>query len=130
MTLCGGPELACFVISKGGMYLPFSMSGDITCTPRTGGFGPSATLSATKGDLTLEFDVLLDDDGVGHVRANCADVLRSQSFEGELPGAYAARARDASTGRLLDLVASSDGRLLVGDSTPHLRCPPCAVDYP
>lgn len=128
MTLCGGSEPGCFVISKGGMYLPFSMAGEMKCAPRSDGFGLAATLSATKGDLTLEFDVGLGDDGFGHVRTNCADVLQSRSFEGELPAARTARAREASTGRLLDLVATADGRLLVGDSAPHLQCPPCSIE--
>ena len=123
-TLCGTRPY-CYLISKAGMYLPFSMTGEITCAPGNDGFGPTATLSATEGDLTLEFDVGLGDDGFGHVRTDCADVLRLRSFEGELPAARTARAREASTGRLLDIVVSAEGRLYVGDSTDHLRCPPC-----
>lgn len=124
VTLCGTPP-NCYVISKGGMYLPFSMAGEITCTPRSDGF--SVMLSATEGDLTLEFDVGLYDN-FGHITAGCAEVLQSRSLDGELPVAFAARAREASTGRALDLVASADGRLYVGHPTDHLRCPPCAVE--
>lgn len=126
-TLCG-TQPYCYLISKGGMYLPFPMAGEITCTSRSDGL--TVTLSATAGDLTLEFDVGLGDNGVGHVMTDCTDVLRLRSFEDELPRAFAARAREASTGRLLDIVVSAEGRLYVGDSTDHLRCPPCKEGHP
>jgi hypothetical protein len=80
-------------------------------------------LTATDGALLLEF--LARQAG-----ESCTDVLSERIKSEDGVGAWLVQARDAATGRPLDIVTGFDGRLYVGDAGTRLRCSPCAVESP